>query len=328
MSHLLSSPKPPEEYVTHIKRVKEQFSTIFPNFESILVRILHSDNIQDALYKMIIFHDLGKLTRKWQEKVVTNLQNPAHAPIGAAYLYKILPERLKEPISFAVAIHHSDKGLLGDNIERPDVQAISDGIIEYTDNKIKWDERVKELGDEYFPEEVEKLDLTDLKEMARGLRLWSRGCNLLEQHARRMQVSLVHHILKLCDISAASEREEYRKKPDDSFGGWLMVEKIKKYTDNLQIRLIAEKIKEKFNPKRIILFGSYAYGVPKKGSDLDLFVIMETNIPVRKQAFLIRRELKGTIPIDIIVRTPQQVEERIKLGDFFIKQVIQKGVAL
>ena len=34
----------------------------------------------------------------------------------------------------------------------------------------------------------------------------------------------------------------------------------------------------------------------KKSSDLDLFVIMETNIPVRKQAFLIRRELKGTIP--------------------------------
>ena len=98
--------------------------------------------------------------------------------------------------------------------------------------------------------------------------------------------------------------------------------------DNLQIQLLAKKIKEKFNPQKIILFGSYAYGAPKKGSDLDLFIIMDTNIPVRKQAFLIRRELKESIPIDVIVRTPQQVEERIKLGDFFIKQILQKGVVL
>jgi len=107
-----------------------------------------------------------------------------------------------------------------------------------------------------------------------------------------------------------------------------MTENIKKYADNLQIRLLAKKIKEKFNPQKIILFGSYAYGIPKRSSDLDLLIIMDTNIPVRKQAFLIRRELKESIPIDVIVRTPQQVEERVKLGDFFIKQIIQKGIPI
>lgn len=107
-----------------------------------------------------------------------------------------------------------------------------------------------------------------------------------------------------------------------------MAEGTKKYTDKLQIELLAKKIKEKFNPQRIILFGSYAYGIPKKGSDVDLFIIMDTDIPVRKQAYLIRRELKESIPIDIIVRIPQQVEERIKLGDFFIKHIMQKGVVL
>lgn len=107
-----------------------------------------------------------------------------------------------------------------------------------------------------------------------------------------------------------------------------MAEDIKKYTDKLQIQQLAKKIKEKFNPQRIILFGSYAYGIPKKGSDVDLFIIMDTDIPVRKQAYLIRRELQESIPIDIIVRTPQQVEERIKLGDFFIKHIMQKGVVL
>jgi len=107
-----------------------------------------------------------------------------------------------------------------------------------------------------------------------------------------------------------------------------MTENIKKYADNLQIRLLAKKIKEKFNPQKIILFGSYAHGIPKRSSDLDLLIIMDTDIPVRKQAFLIRRELKESIPIDVIVRTPQQVEERVKLGDFFIKQIIQKGIPI
>mgnify|MGYP000442139085 CR=1 FL=1 len=179
MNHLLSSPRPPEEYIKHIERVKEQFNIVYPLFESALARILAINDIRDALHKMVVFHDLGKLTEKWQIIVERecrenkNLHKPAHSPIGAAYLYKILPEGLKEPISFAVAIHHSDRGFLGDNIEKPDVQAINDGIVNYSTNKIVWDERVNELENEYFPEDTRNLDIAALKEMARRLRLWS-----------------------------------------------------------------------------------------------------------------------------------------------------------
>lgn len=233
-SPLLSSPK--EEYLTHIKRVKEHFKVIYPIFESNLVRILHSENIREALYKMVIFHDLGKLAEKWQNGISKGWKLPAHAPIGAAYLYKILQKEVREPISFAVAIHHADKGLLGDNIERPDAQAITDGIIDQATNMIRWGERVRELGSEYFPAEVEKVGIDELKTMARGLRVWARGCNLIEQHTRRMQMSLSHHILKLCDISAAFEREKYKKKIEDHFGGWLMARDIKNYTENIAIR--------------------------------------------------------------------------------------------
>jgi len=68
--------------------------------------------------------------------------------------------------------------------------------------------------------------------MARGLRVWAKGCPFLEQHQRRLQASLAHHILKLCDISAATERKEYKKKDEqDYYGGWLMVENIKNYVD-------------------------------------------------------------------------------------------------
>jgi CRISPR-associated endonuclease Cas3-HD len=235
MNPLLSSPG--EEYVTHIEKVKEQFEVVYPIFEPNLVRILPFDNIQHSLYKMVVFHDLGKLTKKWQERVITKFKNPAHAPIGAACLYKTLPKDLREPISFAVAIHHSDKGLLGNNIEKPDVQAINDWVVNFADNKIDWADGVNELGNEYFPEEVSNLSIEDLKRMARNLRLWSRGCGLLEQHTRRMQMSLVHHILKLCDISAASEREEYRKEPNNPFGGWLMVKEITEYVNRIKTRI-------------------------------------------------------------------------------------------
>ncbi len=95
-----------------------------------------------------------------------------------------------------------------------------------------------------------------------------------------------------------------------------------------QIQRLAQKIRDKFNPDRILLFGSRAYGIPGKDSDIDLLVIMRTTISVREQAYLIRRELESSEPIDVMVRTPEQIAERIRLGDFFIKQIIEKGAAL
>jgi len=324
---------PNELYIEHIRKCMNKFEIIFPVFAFTIRRVFSSedDKIQNLLTDMIIFHDIGKLTEKWQKNLGEKL--PSHAPIGAAYLYKKFTkengmEDFKNSIVFAVAIHHADSGLLGDNIERPDVQAISEGIVD-NDGKIKWSDATKTLDEKLFPEKLNKLTINDLKEMARGLRVWSRSGGFLEQHKKRIHASLVHHILKLCDISAASERKEYQKENEQNYyGGWLMVEDIKKYVDNLQIKMISEEIKKKFNPQKIILFGSYAYGNPTRSSDIDLFIIMDTKLPVRKQAFLIRKEIKSSIPVDIIVRTPEQVEERIKMGDFFIKQIIQKGIYL
>jgi len=327
---------PEEEYIKHISRCREKFELIFPVFYPTIMRFFETsmdkEILKNSFLKMILFHDLGKLTKKWQEKVGGSSRLPSHSTLGAVYLWKTLPDGIKEPISFAVAIHHTDRGLLGDNIEKPDVQAILDGIADYN-GKIIWHDEVKNLTQNYFPNEVRDLNISSLKEMARGLRVWAKGCGLLGQHQRRLQASLAHHILKLCDISAATERKEYQKRDDqDYYGGWLMVENIKKYTDNLQIRLIAKHIKNNFNPRKIILFGSRAYGIPTGSSDLDLFVIMETNLRFPKQAAIIRLKIdeltESCFPIDIIVRTPEFVEERLKEGDIFIKTVLEKGVEL
>jgi CRISPR-associated endonuclease Cas3-HD len=240
MKALLSSPE--EEYLVHIGRVEKKLNSIFSVFEPTLIRALEFNKqnycLKEVFDKMATLHDLGKLTKKWQERIKPfKPPLPSHASIGAAYLWRILPDGLKEPISFAVAIHHTDKGLLGDNIEKPDVQAITEGIVDYSGNLI-WDERIEELDKKYFPQYADKLNINDLKDMARGLRFWARGCSLSEQHKRRLRASLAHHIIKLCDISAAIERKEFKKENNQEYyGGWLMVETIGKYVDAVSKRM-------------------------------------------------------------------------------------------
>ena len=98
------------------------------------------------------------------------------------------------------------------------------------------------------------------------------------------------------------------------------------------VKEIAELVKKEFNVKELILFGSFASGKPSKNSDLDILAIIDTNLKPYKQSALIRmyldKKLGTKIPMDLIVRTPQQIEERLALGDFFIKNILTKGIYL
>lgn len=99
-------------------------------------------------------------------------------------------------------------------------------------------------------------------------------------------------------------------------------------TGNINIQEIAETIKKKFSPEKIILFGSYAYGNPSQNSDVYLLIIVNTDLSPRKLAIKIRKELSQEIPFDIVVRTPEQINERLAMSDFFIHHVINKGITL
>ncbi len=87
---------------------------------------------------------------------------------------------------------------------------------------------------------------------------------------------------------------------------------------------IARKIADSLNPEKIILFGSYAWERPDKDSDLDLFVIMESTERPIKRAASIRRILKdGYVPMDILVRTPEELKHRVNIGDPFINKILR-----
>lgn len=75
------------------------------------------------------------------------------------------------------------------------------------------------------------------------------------------------------------------------------------------IKEAVKRIIDEFNPEKIILFGSYAYGHPSPDSDMDLLIVMDTHAKPHKRAVPIRKILKGIgIPKDIIVKTPEEFE--------------------
>src|ERR1043165_2601207 len=95
-----------------------------------------------------------------------------------------------------------------------------------------------------------------------------------------------------------------------------------------KIRLLSDRIAGEFNPERIILFGSYAYGTPDNDSDVDLLVILPfKGKPVRKALEIINKT-NPNISLDLLVRTPEQVKERLDNRDWFICEIIQKGITL
>jgi len=95
------------------------------------------------------------------------------------------------------------------------------------------------------------------------------------------------------------------------------------------IRAVAQRIADRFQPEKIILFGSHAYGHPKPESDVDLLVIMDTPLRSRQQRLEISRALSPRpFPLDIIVRTPQELAERIVMGDLFLREITTRGKVL
>lgn len=87
-------------------------------------------------------------------------------------------------------------------------------------------------------------------------------------------------------------------------------------------------IVKNYNPEKIILFGSYADGNPTPESDIDLLIIIKSDKSNWEVSIDISLLLNHSFPIDIIVKTPDEVKKRIKMGDFFLKNVLKSGKLL
>ncbi len=98
-----------------------------------------------------------------------------------------------------------------------------------------------------------------------------------------------------------------------------------KRTTTREIRRLCEKIALEFRPEKIILFGSHAYGRPQWDSDVDLLVIMPFNGRHTRKAIEILNRVNPATGLDLLVRTPQEVAKRLAMGDFFMREIIERG---
>lgn len=97
------------------------------------------------------------------------------------------------------------------------------------------------------------------------------------------------------------------------------------------IERVTRKIVHAVHPRKVVLFGSYAYGQPNQDSDVDLLVIHDA--PSREDRRDVYRQASAAVyprpfPIDIVVRSMEQVRSRPEKGDFFLKEILKKGHVL
>jgi len=96
-----------------------------------------------------------------------------------------------------------------------------------------------------------------------------------------------------------------------------------------EIRQYCKAIGRRFEPRKIILFGSHAYGQPHKDSDVDVLVVMRNAKKLGRQpAVTIRSEIKAGFPVDMLVRDEREVARRLRDRDSFMLDIIEKGRVL
>lgn len=83
-----------------------------------------------------------------------------------------------------------------------------------------------------------------------------------------------------------------------------------------------------FRPRRIVLFGSYAHGRPTHDSDVDLLVVLPFRGDPVDKSVEIRMRVKPPFPMDLLVRTPKKVRERLAMGDTFMRDILQEDRVL
>jgi uncharacterized protein len=99
--------------------------------------------------------------------------------------------------------------------------------------------------------------------------------------------------------------------------------------DQDKINEIINRIAIKFDPDKIILFGSYAKGTPNEDSDLDLLVIKDSDEPRYKRSNEIRKELIGSkIPMDILVYTSEEIEDGKNQRFSFVYNALKESIVV
>jgi predicted nucleotidyltransferase len=96
-----------------------------------------------------------------------------------------------------------------------------------------------------------------------------------------------------------------------------------------QIRQVTVQLGTAAQASQVILFGSYARGEATERSDVDLMVVAQTDLPRHKRAVGLYKQFRPyPFGMDIVVYTPQEVEEGKKSALTFVSTVLREGKTL
>lgn len=98
-----------------------------------------------------------------------------------------------------------------------------------------------------------------------------------------------------------------------------------------RLRKISERLKKEYHAEKVILYGSYATGTATEHSDIDLLVIAPTTERMFERMATVLElihDLYDRLPISPIVLKPEEVEKRLKIGDQFVQEILEKGTKL
>ena len=92
-----------------------------------------------------------------------------------------------------------------------------------------------------------------------------------------------------------------------------------------EIEKIIGQIEDKYQPEKIILFGSYASGRPKKNSDVDLVVIKQTRERFVRRLMRMAEIVRSSLGTEILVYTPKEWQDALREENYFIKEIAKNG---
>lgn len=93
---------------------------------------------------------------------------------------------------------------------------------------------------------------------------------------------------------------------------------------------IVREIVTKYQPEKVILFGSAARGEETQDSDFDLLIIKDgvDQTPRIDRHREVAKLYSHTVASDVLVYTPYEIKKRLYLGDPFIKTALSEGKIL
>ncbi len=95
-----------------------------------------------------------------------------------------------------------------------------------------------------------------------------------------------------------------------------------------KLKDITETLSKKFDPEKLILFGSRAWGTPHEDSDFDV-VMIKSEVPdkIEMMRDVSRAFIGKRCSLDVLIYTPEEIEYR-RFGDPFVRQVLEEGKLL